>query len=337
MIQEQNPSRQSAATPHPVDPDRAGPPGDGPPVDATPGESAHRDGRHPAHTALFSEHRNLLFTVAYELLGSAADAEDAVQDAWLRWIGVDLESVDHPKAYLVRIATRQALQRLRSQQRRRETYVGQWLPEPLLTSPDVAEDVELADSVSTAMQLVLDSLTPTERAVFVLREVFALGHGEIAAAIDKSPAAVRQIAHRAREHVRSHRPREVASRAQARDALAAFQRAVETGDLQQLADVLAPEVVLLADGGGVKSAVPNAIHGADRVLRLLDGGLAKVASRLTFAPAIVNGSPALLMMMDGELEQVITVDVHRGLIEGLYVVRNPEKLSRLTRETVLSR
>lgn len=332
MTQEQKPPHQMSATEHPVDREPAGASGDG-----ALSNGAQPDGHFPDHTALFTEHRNLLFTVAYELLGSAADAEDAVQDAWLSWIRVDLGSVDHPRAYLVQTATRQALQRIRSQQRRRESYVGQWLPEPLLTTPDVAEDVALADSVSTAMQLVLDSLSPTERAVFVLRDVFALGHGEIAEAIDKSPAAVRQIAHRAREHVRAQRPRGVASRAQSREALAAFQRAVETGDLQQLADVLAPDVVLLADGGGVKTAVPNAIRGADRVLRLLDGGLAKVASRLTFAPTIVNGSPALLMMVDGELDQVITADVHQGLIGGIYVVRNPEKLTRLTRETVLHR
>jgi RNA polymerase sigma factor (sigma-70 family) len=154
-----------------------------------------------AATETFVEHRNLLFTVAYELLGSAADAEDVLQESWLKWASVDLDEVRDRRAYLVRIVTRQALDRLRSLGRRRESYVGPWLPEPLLTTPDVAEDVELAESVSLAMLLVLETLSPTERAVFVLREVFGLGYDELAAAVDKSPAAVRQIAHRAREHV----------------------------------------------------------------------------------------------------------------------------------------
>src|SRR5881227_2357825 len=183
-------------------------------------------------TEAFLAHRNLLFTVAYEMLGSAADAEDVLQETWLRWVGVDLDSVQDQRAYLVRITTRQALSRLRTLRRRKESYVGPWLPEPLLTTPDVAEDVELADSVSMAMLLVLETLKPTERAVFVLREVFGLDYDEIAEAVDKSPAAVRQIAHRARAHVAARRPRGAVSSAQNQDALKAFQQAIETGDLQ---------------------------------------------------------------------------------------------------------
>src|SRR5918998_151315 len=159
----------------------------------------------------FVAHRTLLFTVAYELLGSATDAEDVLQETWLRWADVDLDSVRNQRAYLVQIATRQALGRLRTLSRRKESYVGPWLPEPLLTAPDVAEDVELADSVSMAMLLVLETLGPTERAVFVLREVFDLGYDEIAEAIGKSRKAVRQIAFRARSHVAARRPRGVAS------------------------------------------------------------------------------------------------------------------------------
>lgn len=185
-------------------------------------------------TDAFMAHRNLLFTVAYELLGSAADAEDVLQETWLRWVRVDLDTVHDRRAYLVRITTRQALSRLRILGRRKESYVGPWLPEPLLTAPDVAEDVELADSVSMAMLLVLETLTPVERAVFVLREVFDLGYDEIAEAVDKSPAAVRQIAHRARGHVAARRPREVVSAADTRGALDAFRRAIETGELQDL-------------------------------------------------------------------------------------------------------
>ncbi len=164
-------------------------------------------------TEAFLAHRNLLFTVAYEMLSSAADAEDVLQETWLRWAGVDLDTVRDQRAYLVQITTRQALGRLRTLGRRKESYVGPWLPEPLLTAPDVAEDVELADSVSMAMLLVLETLPPTERAVFVLREVFDLAYEEIAEAVGKSPAAVRQIAHRAREHVAARRPREVVSAA----------------------------------------------------------------------------------------------------------------------------
>src|SRR5580698_2394967 len=160
-------------------------------------------------TEAFLAHRNLLFTVAYEMLGSAADAEDVLQETWLRWAGVDLGAVRDFRPYLVRITTRQALARLRALGRRRESYVGPWLPEPLLTAPDVAEDVELAESVSMAMLLVLETLAPTERAVFVLREVFGLEYDEIAGAVEKSPAAVRQIAHRARAHVAARRPRGV--------------------------------------------------------------------------------------------------------------------------------
>ncbi len=287
-------------------------------------------------TEVFVTHRNLLFTVAYELLGSAADAEDVLQETWLRWVGVDLTTVREHRAYLVRITTRQALGRLRTLGRRKESYVGSWLPEPLLTTPDVAEDVELADSVSTAMLLVLETLTPTERAVFVLREVFDLGYDEIAASVDKSPDAVRQIAHRARAHVAARRPRGTVSPAETRDALDAFRRAVETGDLQTLVDILAPDVVLLGDGGGVKQAVLRPIVGADKVSRLLVGGLRKTGA-ISLRPAQINAGPALIIHLDGELDTVVTAHVENGLITGLYAVRNPEKLSHLERETALRR
>ncbi|KZM72953.1 RNA polymerase sigma-70 factor [Nocardia terpenica] len=288
-------------------------------------------------TDAFMAHRNLLFTVAYELLGSAADAEDVLQETWLRWVRVDLDTVHDRRAYLVRITTRQALSRLRILGRRKESYVGPWLPEPLLTAPDVAEDVELADSVSMAMLLVLETLTPVERAVFVLREVFDLGYDEIAEAVDKSPAAVRQIAHRARGHVAARRPREVVSAADTRGALDAFRRAIETGELQDLFDLLAPDVVLLGDGGGIKQAVPRPITGADRVARLLAIGLPKLRGLALVEPVQINGYPALLFRVDGEIEQVVTVRMDDGLVTELYVVRNPEKLSRLERETALRR
>ncbi|MER6949405.1 RNA polymerase sigma-70 factor [Nonomuraea sp. NPDC000554] len=284
-------------------------------------------------TEAFVAHRNLLFTVAYEMLGSAADAEDVLQETWLRWANVDLDTVLDQRAYLVRITTRQALGRLRTLGRRKESYVGPWLPEPLLTAPDVAEDVELADSVSMAMLLVLETLTPTERAVFVLREVFDLEYDEIAEAVDKSPAAVRQIVHRARAHVAARRPRGAVSPAEIRDALEAFQRAVETGDLQRLLDILAPDVVLLADGGGVVQAALAPVVGAGRVADLL-GRIAAVAS---LRPAQVNGYPALIVQLNGEIDAVMAVRIDDGLITGLYAVRNPEKLSHMERETALRR
>ncbi|MGC5017048.1 RNA polymerase sigma-70 factor [Micromonospora sp. DT47] len=301
------------------------------------GRGIDRDDRPDPATEVFLAHRNLLFTVAYEMLGSAADAEDVLQETWLRWTGVDLGTVRDQRAYLVRITTRQALARLRTLGRRKESYVGSWLPEPLLTAPDVAEDVALADSVSMAMLLVLETLAPTERAVFVLREVFDVGYDEIAEAVDKSPAAVRQIAHRARAHVAARRPRRVVSATETRYALDAFQRAVETGDLQSLLDILAPEVVLLGDGGGVKQAVLRPIVGADKVARLLAGGWGRVADISSLRPAQVNGYPALILQLDGELDTVLAVRIDDGLITGLYAVRNPEKLSHMERETVLSR
>ncbi|HTT54316.1 MAG TPA: RNA polymerase sigma-70 factor [Streptosporangiaceae bacterium] len=296
-----------------------------------------RGGRVDPATKAFVAHRNLLFTVAYEMLGSAADAEDVLQETWLRWAGVDLGAVRDQRAYLVQITTRQALSRLRTLRRRRESYVGPWLPEPLLTAPDVADDVELAESVSMAMLLVLETLTPTERAVFVLREVFDLEYDEIAGAVGKSPAAVRQIAHRARAHVAARRPRGAISAAETRSALDAFQRAVETGDLQRLLDMLAPDVVLLTDGGGVKRAAVRPIVGAGRVARFLTVGLARIGGQVSVDPVQVNGSPALIIRLNAEIEHLVTMRIDDGLITGLYVVRNPEKLSRVDRQTAVSR
>ncbi|MFF0156805.1 RNA polymerase sigma-70 factor [Streptomyces sp. NPDC005263] len=287
-------------------------------------------------TETFVAHRNLLFTVAYEMLGSAADAEDVLQETWLRWVKVDLGEVRDQRAYLVRITTRQALNRLRSLSRRKESYVGQWLPEPLLTAPDVAEDVELAESVSMALMLVLETLSPTERAVFVLREAFDVSYEEIAAAVDKSPAAVRQIAHRARRHVEARRPREVVSASETRVALEAFRRALETGDPQGLLDVLAPEVVLMGDGGGIKQAALRPIIGADKVARFMIGGLGKNELPITVAPTVANGSPALLVRLDGEIDGVMAFRVEDARITGLYYVRNPQKLSHLEHETPLT-
>ncbi|MEU4235229.1 RNA polymerase sigma-70 factor [Nonomuraea sp. NPDC026600] len=287
-------------------------------------------------TETFVAHRNLLFTVAYEMLGSAADAEDVLQETWLRWMKVDLGQVRDQRAYLVRVTTRRSLDRLRTLNRRKEDYVGSWLPEPLLTAPDVAEDIELAESVSMALMIVLETLSPTERAVFVLREVFDVGYEEIAAAVGKTPATVRQIAHRARRHVDARRPREVVAPNQARAVLESFQRALEARDLQDLLDVLAAQVVLISDGGGVKQAAPRPIIGADKVARMIVSGLGKADIVLTSEPTVVNGNPALVLRVDGEIDGVIAVRVEDARIAGLYYVRNPQKLTRIASETPLT-
>ncbi len=281
----------------------------------------------------FVSHRNLLFTVAYEMLGSAADAEDVLQETWLRWAEVDLAGVRDPRAYLVRVTTRLALNRLRTVQRRRESYVGPWLPEPLLTAPDVADDVELADSVSTAMMLVLETLSPTERAVFVLHEVFDVGYDEIATAVDKTAAAVRQIAHRARGHVESRRPRESVDQAQRDAVIQRFVEATASGDLLSLMDVLAPDVVLVTDGGGVLRAALRPIVGREKVLRFLD---AVAPDDVTVETAHVNGAPGLRISA-AEGIGLASFRVEGGLVTGLYLVRNPHKLQRADSEVRLAR
>jgi RNA polymerase sigma-70 factor (ECF subfamily) len=283
----------------------------------------------------FARHRSLLFTVAYEMLGSAADAEDVVQETWLRWANVDPDEVRDPRAYLVQIVTRQALNRLRTLARRREDYVGEWLPEPLLTSPDVAADVELAESVSIAMLTVLETLGPAERAVFVLHEVFDVPYDEIAEAIGKSAAAARQIGHRAREHVAARRPRIAVSTSEQQEAVDRFLHAIQHGDLQGLLDVLAPDVVVVADGGGVVAAAPRPIRGAERVAAFLIAA----ARSASFAAKVVllNGSPGGRIEVSGELDTAMSVAVENGRITHIFAIRNPQKLARLDTAATLTR
>ena len=289
----------------------------------------------------FVAHRGLLFTVAYEMLGSAADAEDVVQETWLRWdaIGDDARGeVRDPRAFLVRMVTRKALDRLRANARRREDYVGEWLPEPLLTAPDVADDVELAESVSFAMLTVLETLTPTERAVFVLREVFDLPYDEIAEAVDKSAAAVRQIGHRAREHVAARRPRMEVSRSEQQQVVERFLAAVTRGDLQGLLDALAPDVVLVADGGGIAQAIAQPgrrrEEGRQPAAHLPEVRRRRRAS----SPSLLNGAPGakIVDVADG-YDTAISLVVEDGRITRIYAVRNPAKLGRLDAEATLSR
>jgi RNA polymerase sigma-70 factor (TIGR02957 family) len=286
-------------------------------------------------TDVFEERRKLLFAVAYRMLGTAADAEDVVQDAWLRWSVADRSDVADPTAYLVRIATNLALDRLRSARAQRESYVGPWLPEPLLTTPDAGEDVEMAESVSTAMLVVLETLSPLERAVFVLREVFGYSNGEIAQALDRSEASVRQLAHRAREHVQARRPRFATSREERRMATARFVDATLGGDINALMEVLAPDVTLWTDGGGKVPAPRRVIRGADKVGRWL----LAVATRpyvgvapedMIFDVAELNGVPGIVISGPAGVIAAFTVDVDdTGRVTAVHAVANPDKLRAL--------
>jgi RNA polymerase sigma-70 factor (ECF subfamily) len=287
---------------------------------------------------LFQHHRNLLFSVAYRLLGSAADAEDAVQDAWINWSAADRSHVADPRAYLTRIVTNVALSRLRSAQYRRETYVGPWLPEPILTDcdgaghADAAEAVAEAESVSMAMLVVLETLSPLERAVFVLREVFDFSHAEIARAVERSEASVRQAAHRAREHVRARRPRFAADRSRQREATERFLSAAAGGDVNALLELLSPDVTLWTDGGGRVRHARRPILGARKVGAWLAG-----VSRVTYegvAPADmtaevveVNGGPGILFSGAGRVvaSVALTFDAD-ARITAIHTVANPDKL-----------
>ena len=283
----------------------------------------------------FVAHRSLLFTVAYELLGSAADAEDVLQESWLRWADVDQSQVHDPRAYLIRVVTRQALNQMRTLSRRREDYVGEWLPEPLLTSPDVAEDVELAESVSIAMLTVLETLEATERAVFVLHQVFDMSYGEIAEAIGKSTAAVRQIAWRAREHVAARRPRVRVSQSEQQAVVERFLTALRTGQLLDLMEVMAPDVVLIADGGGLVPAARIPIYGAEQVAKLL-ARADRITGGFTTTPVWLNGAPAGRIEVGGQLAAVSLV-VENGRVTRIYAVANPRKLTRLDEPAELVR
>jgi RNA polymerase sigma-70 factor (ECF subfamily) len=280
----------------------------------------------------FGRVRPLLFTVAYDVLGSAAEAEDVVQDAWLRWSSADRGDVRDSKAYLVRVTTNLALNRLRTARARRESYVGPWLPEPLLTSPDVAEEVEVAEAVSMALLVVLETLSPLERAVFVLREVFGFSYAEVAETLGRSEATVRQLAHRAREHVEARRPRFAADVRTRREVTERFTAATLTGDVEALMATLAPGVTLVTDGGGRVKAALRPIVGPRKVAAFLSAvasdGL--TASDLRLELVDVNGAPAVAARSGGRIFVVVQVDVGAGgLIDQVRVVVNPDKLTGL--------
>lgn len=284
---------------------------------------------------VFAEHRGLLFSVAYRMLGTAADAEDVVQDAWLRWAASDRSGVADPKGYLIRIVTNLAVDRLRSAANQRESYVGPWLPEPMLTTPDVAERVELAESVSMAMLVVLETLSPLERAVFVLKEVFGFPYAEIAEALDRSETSVRQLGTRARKHVEARRPRFPTDPAEQEEATDRFMEAMLGGDLNRLMETLAPDVTLWTDGGGKVRAALRVIEGADKVARWLVavsgqpyGGT--TPDQWSFRHALLNGTPGLIMEGPNGMIGTVTVALDdAGRVVGIHLVANPDKLLAL--------
>jgi RNA polymerase sigma-70 factor (ECF subfamily) len=280
----------------------------------------------------FADHRNLLFSIAYRILGSAADAEDVVQDAWFKWSADDRSRVSDPRAYLARIVSNLSMERLRSARHQRETYVGPWLPEPILTQSDAADDVAAAESVSMAMLVVLETLTPLERAVFVLKEVFDFSYREIAEAVERSEAAVRQAAHRAREHVQARRPRFEADRLTKREATERFFAAVTGGDINELMQLLAPDVTLWTDGGGKVRQAMRPIVGAHNVVRWIAGAVGRPyegveIGSMTAELVEINGGPGILMSGAGRVIATITVDLDSdGRIATVHNVANPDKL-----------
>lgn len=286
--------------------------------------------------AVFEEHRPVLTGVAYRMLGRVADAEDVVQEAWLRWSAESREDVRTPRAFLVRITTRLAIDRLRHVQSRREAYVGPWLPEPYETDfgagvPDTAERAVLADSVSLAVLVVLESLSPLERAVFVLREAFGFPYGEIATVLDRAEPAVRQLAGRARRHVEERKPRYEVDPAQQRDLTERFLAAAAGGDLAELLSLLAPGVRLVGDGGGKVRLALRVVEGADKVARFLLGVAKKAVPGTELRLTELNGGPALLTLVDGKPDSAFQLDVADGRIQCVYIMRNPDKLAGISR------
>lgn len=282
---------------------------------------------------VFADERPRLFGLAYRILGSVTDAEDVVQEAWIRWSAVDADEVVNAAAYLTTITTRLALNALRDRQAARETYVGPWLPEPLLIAQDFVEDdepsanVEVADAVSLAMLIVLETLSPTERAVFVLREIFGYSYAEIAASVEKTESAVRQIAHRAREHVQARRPRADTNPAEHRQVTLQFLGAAAGGDMQGLLDLLAPDVRLVSDGGGKARAATRPIEGADKVARFYLGILRKVdLNDLQLQFVSINGKFGIAAWQDDQLIIAGLLDVVDGLVTNVYLFANPDKL-----------
>jgi RNA polymerase sigma-70 factor (ECF subfamily) len=298
------------------------------------------DERRPDAVRVFDEHRGLLNSVAYRILGSVTDAEDTVQEAWLRWSGVNPSDVIDSRAFLVRVTTRLAIDRLRRAKARRESYVGPWLPEPILTGRDVAEDVALAESVSMAMLVVLETLSPLERAVFVLREAFGMPYAEIADVLGRKDDAVRQLGRRARDHVQQRRSRFDADQSEQRRVTERFLQATSTGNLDALMAVLSPGVTLVADGGGRVLAPRRPVLGAEKVARFLlavateermarflkSVGSEPIVANLRVSMAPVNGGSGILVVSEDKPISVLVLGVSDGVVRTIYLVANPQKL-----------
>jgi RNA polymerase sigma-70 factor, ECF subfamily len=282
------------------------------------------------HLDAFTAHRSAAFGAAYRVLGSVSDADDVVQECWLRWSRVDLDGVRDPKSYLITTATRLALDRVREVQRRRESYVGPWLPEPLPDRPtDPAELAELADSMSMAMLVVLSSLTPLERAAFVLRDVFDLPYADVAATLGRTEAATRQLTHRARSHVQARAPRVRVDPHTHEEVLRRFIAALEGGSISELLELLAPNAVLITDGGGKRKAALRPIVGAEKILRWLAGVASDESARGEARLIMLNGEPATAFVVDGEIDGVGMVRIEDERVTELYFIRNPDKLAGL--------
>jgi RNA polymerase sigma-70 factor (ECF subfamily) len=287
----------------------------------------------PEPSALFAEYRELLFGIVYGMLGTVADTEDVLQDTWLSWQARSHgPPIEHPRAYLVRVAINAAIARQGAVRRRRETYIGPWLPEPVLTGPDAAEPALRAESVSLALMVVLESLTPAERAVFVLAEVFGYAHGEIADLLGRTPASVRQTAHRARSHVQARRPKYDVDPAVHRQVTERFMAAVAGADIDALLGLMSPEVVLTCDGGGIGPAAgPRPMRGPERIAALLVHRRFRrsIGLEVDFRP--VNGSPSALMQRDGRVVGVLLLDLTPDgrEVAAVYAITNPDKLTTL--------
>jgi RNA polymerase sigma-70 factor (ECF subfamily) len=280
--------------------------------------------------ALFTSARPLLFSIAYRMLGSVADAEDLVQDAYLRWQEAPEAEVREPRAYLATIVTRLAINQLRSARHRRETYVGPWLPEPLVTNhaPDPSEPVELAESLSMAFMVMLERLSPIERAVLLLRDVFEFEYAEIARIVDKSEANCRQLLARAKKHIGASEPRFDVDRAQAERLTERFTQAATAGEMEGMLAVLAEDITLWADGGGkVKGAALRPIHGAESVARFIMGVLQRfVPAERTMRSTQINGEPGFVVYVSGQPLAAMIFHVQDGRIQTIYAVGNPDKL-----------
>jgi RNA polymerase sigma-70 factor (ECF subfamily) len=294
------------------------------------------------HAERFTLLRPLLFTIAYEILGSATEADDVLQDSYLRWADVDLATVRDTKSYLAQVVTRQALNALRASARRREDYVGPWLPEPLLLDgSDGAADVVLAESVSMAMLVLLETLGPDERAVFVLRDVFGFDYDDIAGAVGKSVVTVRQVAHRAREHVRARRTRyRPVDPAQTARITERFMTAAADGDLEGLLAMLAPNATWTADSGGKATAARHPVVGADKVAAMVVGLFRmgpQMLPDLRIETVTCNGAPAVVAYSADRIEGVFLIEIDEEKITNFYVIRNPDKLAAAAIPRTISR